>query len=87
MSKTSEWMHEELEGLRQLRDELRVQAELGRAEMRERFEHLEKRWHDLEGKLKVIADGAREDLDEVREAAGMLAGELRHGYENMKKRL
>ena len=87
MSQAGEWMKEELEGLRQIRDELRVQKELGRAELQDRFEGLEKRWHELEGKLKVLRGEAREDAEQVKEAARLLAGEIRDGYEHLKSLL
>jgi hypothetical protein len=87
MSKAGEWLDDELAALRQLRDELRVQAELGRAEMQERFEHLEKRWHELEAKLKLAREEARADAEDVKAAARLLASEIRDGYRKIKSRL
>ena len=81
----SHWQ-QELDGLRTIRDELRVQAELGRAELRDELSKLEKRWHELEGKLKLIGDEARHDLEEVRSAAGLLAEELKEGYRHLRER-
>ena len=81
------FLAEEMERLREMRDELRVQAKLGKAELRERFEELERRWHQLEGRLKLVGEGLREDGQDVREAAKLLAGELREGYEHLRKRL
>lgn len=78
---------EELDSLRQLRDELRVQASLGRAELRDRFEDAEKRWQKLEGKLQVLRGEAREDADAVREAAKKLADEIRTSFEHIRQRL
>ena len=76
MSEGKGFLAEEFENLRELRDELRVQTELGRAELRDRWHELERRWHQLEGRLKV-----------VREAARLLASELRESYEHLRKRL
>jgi hypothetical protein len=87
MSEAKGFMADEVERLRELRDELRVQAKLGKAELRERWEDLERRWHQLEGRLKVVREGLREDGQDVREAAKLLAGELREGYEHLRKRL
>jgi predicted nucleic acid-binding Zn-ribbon protein len=81
------FLKEELDKLRELRDELRVQLELGRAELRDRWQELEKSWHQLEGRLKLARDGAREDSHNVREAARLLARELRDSYEHLRKRL
>lgn len=85
--KLGEQWEEELKTLRTLRDELRVQAELGKLEFRDRWSELEHRWSELEGKFKLIRAGAREDAGEIRTAARRLADELREGYENLKKRL
>jgi hypothetical protein len=87
MSEKKGFLGEEIDNLRQLRDELRVQAELGRAELRERWGELEHSWHQLEGRLKLVRDGAREDSENVREAARLLAQELRESYEHLRGRL
>lgn len=76
--------HGELERLRQLRDELRVQLHLGKAEAKERFERLEKTWQHLEARLKQIREESSEDLGEIREAAGLLLGEIRDGYRHLR---
>jgi predicted nucleic acid-binding Zn-ribbon protein len=81
------FLGDEMDRLRELRDELRVQAELGRAELRDRWHQLEKSWHQLEGRLKLARDGAREDTENVREAARLLARELKDSYENLRQRL
>lgn len=81
------FLAEEMDGLRAVRDELRVQAELGRAELSDRWRELEKGWHQLEGRLKVVREGAREDAQNVREAARLLFDELRDSYEHLRSRL
>lgn len=75
---------EEVEDLRRIRDELRVQSHLGKAELAERWDKLEKRWQHLEGRLKAIAEGSQESLDEIGEAAGLLVEEIRKGYRHLK---
>ncbi len=87
MSKLRERLEEEMQTLRTLRDELRVKAELGRLEARDRWEELERHWNELEGKLKVAGEAAREDAGEVGEAARLLLEELRKGYQHLKDRL
>ena len=87
MSEAKTFLGEEMDNLRQVRDELRVQAELGRAELRERWGELERVWHQLEGRLKLARESAREDSQNVREAARLLAHELRESYEHLRQRL
>jgi predicted nucleic acid-binding Zn-ribbon protein len=81
------FLSDEIDKLRAVRDELRVQAELGRAELRDRWHELEKGWHQLESRLKLAREGAREDSQNVRDAARLLAAELRDSYEHLRKRL
>jgi hypothetical protein len=87
MTKFNAWVKEEVEGLRRTRDELGVQASLGAAELRDRWEVLEKRWYELEGRVKAMSGEAKHDADDVRDAAKLLVEELREGYEHLKSRL
>ena len=87
MSEEKGFLADELTKLRELRDELRVQAKLGQAELRDRWEELERRWHQLEGRLKVARAGLREDGQDARAAARELARELREGYQHLRERL
>ncbi len=86
MSKMGDWMKEEMDALRQMRDELRVQAELGRAELRDRFDHVEKRFHELEGKVRQVRGSAQEDMEDVKAAARLLADEVREGFQHLRSR-
>jgi hypothetical protein len=75
----------ELDRLRRMRDELRVKMHLGSMEAKERFEEIEKRWHHLEGRLKVIGQEGKESLGEIGEAARQLMREIREGYEHIRR--
>lgn len=86
MAEIPQKVKEELEGLRRLRDELRVQAHLGKAEARERWEHLEKRWEHLEGRLATLRRESREPLHDIGEAARNLLDEIREGYRHLRDR-
>jgi hypothetical protein len=85
--KKSDWLAEEIEGLRSLRDEVKLQLHLGKAEARDSFEQLEKRFEHLEGRARSLRDATRADRDQIREAARLLAGEIRKGYEHLKRLL
>lgn len=82
-----ERLAKEFESLRTLRDEMRLQLHLGRAEARERFEKLEERWQHLEGRMKVVARASREELAEVGQAVRLVLDEIRDGYAHVKKLL
>ena len=77
----------EIQELKRLRDELRVQFELGKLEARERWDGLEKRWEQLEAHLRQAEQGAREDLQDVQAAARLLADEIREGYTHLRQNL
>ena len=87
MSEETGLLSEELDSLRQLRDELHVQAKLGQAELRDRFEEAEKRWHKLEGNLQVLRDEMKEDAGSMRDAAKQLAAEIRTSFDHIRRRL
>jgi hypothetical protein len=87
MPDSPDWIARELEGLRQLRDEVRLQIHLGKADAREAWDEVEKRWHHLEAKLRVVREGSREDLGEIRTTAKQLAREIRDGYRHVKSLL
>lgn len=71
--------------LKTQRDELRVRLHLARAEAREEFEKLEKRWEHLRAKLAVLGKEAGEASKDVREAARLVLDEIRDGYHRVKK--
>ena len=73
--------------LRQERDELRLQAELGKAEFRDEWQELERKFQKLEGRVSGAAKEARESSEEVGAAFGLLADELAQSYRNIRARL
>lgn len=87
MSDVRDFLKEELEDFRRLRDELRVQSELGRADLRDQMKDLEKRWRKLESRLDGVRKDAKGDAEDVRTAFGLLARELKEGFDHLRKRL
>ncbi len=84
MTDLGERFADELEALKQVRDELRVQAHLGKAEAKQQWERLERRWHELEAKLDAAEKQAKEPLENVRVAARLMLDEIREGYRKIK---
>jgi len=84
MSEAKGRFDDELDELRRVRDELRVQANLGKAEATELWEKLEHRFEELEGKVKAKAKAAGEPLADIGDAAQMLADEIRNGYRRLR---
>jgi CBS domain-containing protein len=78
---------EEVEDLRRLRDELRVQMHLAKAEAKELWDDMEQRFSDIEGKAKQVMRQAEEPLEDIGEAARLLADEIRSGYRRIRDML
>ena len=80
-------LSEEMENLRTVRDEIKLQIHLGQSEAKERWAKLEKQWEHLEGRAHVVAEASRDSLDDIEAAAKQLAEEIRDGYRSLKKLL
>ena len=71
--------------LAQIRDEVRVQAHLGKAELKEQVEALEPRWNELKHRLEKAEDATIETGEYVAAAVDLLLDELRAGYDRIRK--
>jgi hypothetical protein len=77
----------EVDEVRELRDELAVRLHLAKLEVKDQWEVLEKKWHHLEAKLKQIESAGEESAGDVSEAAQLFVGELREGYRKIRNLL
>jgi hypothetical protein len=87
VSTFEERLHADVEKLRQRRDELRVQIDLGKMEATDAWHDVEKRWHHLEDKLRVIAAESKGVSSDVGQAAELLMDEIREGFAKVARRL
>jgi BMFP domain-containing protein YqiC len=87
MGDQRERFSEELNALRELRDEFRVQMELGRAEARKRWEELEDDWHHLESKLKLMRNESKGELEDIGDTVRVLLRQIRDGYRHLRSLL
>jgi predicted nucleic acid-binding Zn-ribbon protein len=78
------WVKKELDDLRRIRDELRVQLHLGKAEVRDRWEPLERELETLETKAKRASHAAEEPLRKLEKDLRKLAKDLRDGYRQIR---
>lgn len=69
------------------RDELRVQAHLAKAEMKDLWEELEGKWNEFEPKAKQVAGATAEASKDIAGAARELGKEILAGYDRIKKSL
>ena len=75
---------EEIDTLRTLRDEIRLQIHLARSEAREQWESAEKHWQRLEGRARVVADESKASAQRVEDAASLVVDEIRESYRAIK---
>ncbi len=73
--------------LKQKRDELRVQIELGKAELQDEWHEMEKKLSSLETKIDPALKEAGDVADDVWEAAKLLGEEIKEGFTRIKNRL
>ena len=69
-----------LENMKTLRDEIRVQMHLAKAEMKDEWDTLESKFEDMETKLGDAAE-------ETRQTVNVIAEELNDAYKRIKARL
>ena len=78
---------EVVSALRTERDELRVRLHLLKADARDEFEELEKKWQHLESRAEQVKEGAKESAEEIGAAAKTLAEEIGAAYTRIKRTL
>ncbi len=75
----------EMSELEALRDELRLQAHLGRVEFRDQWEKAEASWTEVRRKLAELETVSGDAARDVGQAAKGLLAEIRSGYGRMAK--
>ena len=73
--------------LREQRDELRVQLHLAKAEARDEWDEVEKKWDHIEPRLEKLGHEAKESAEDLGAALSQVAEEIGHAYERIKKAL
>ena len=85
MSQLSDRLIDEFERLKQHRDEIRVQLDLGKKEAEASWNEVEKHWVQLEGKVKLLAGEAQDAAEDVAAAADNLVDEIKEGFNRLRK--
>ncbi len=80
-------LQDELEKLEQMRDELRVQAHLFKAEMKDEWADLEDKIGKIKGNLRPVQKAAEETLEDVGEATGLLIDSVFDGFKRLRNSL
>ena len=74
-----------LDALRQLRDELRVQIHLARADALDEWEKAEAKWHRVQSQLSMSESGAKKAAKEATAAWRQLVREMSDGYSRVRE--
>lgn len=84
---TDDRLEELIQKIKTERDELRVQMHLAKAELRDEWEELEKKWPHADVHFKDVLDQTRETAEDVRKAASVVAEELNDAFLRIRDRL
>jgi len=77
-------LRELFDDLRTQRDELAVKLHLARADARDEWDVLEKKWEHLKARIGVVGREAGEVAEDVGEAARGVLDELKKGYARLR---
>ena len=84
MTDWTKTFEKEVEDLRRVRDELKVQMNLAGKEAKDSFADLEKQWEQLEAKARVVGREAEASLEDVGDAAKELLSRVQAGYKRIR---
>jgi polyhydroxyalkanoate synthesis regulator phasin len=91
MATWKERVDELVRDLQQERDELRVKAALGKAELRDELAELDAKLDDVKAKAKVWAEKADDQMDDMMDDAKVRTSgwmmEIKEGYARLRDRL
>jgi archaellum component FlaC len=82
-----EALERELALLAQMRDELKVQMHLAKADAKDEWNRLEKKLETVQSELRTLGEDAKAPLREVQSASRALLDELKKGYERVRAQL
>ena len=82
-----EELQERFSKLEQLRDELRVQIDLGKREVGDRWHAMEEDYKNLETKMKRLRDLSGEEAEKLRVEARQLAQTVRESFDRIREEL
>lgn len=73
------------EKLKTQRDELKVQAHLAKAELRDKWHETEHEWQRFEAKAKTIGKGAEKASEDIGKGFTLMGNQLQEDYKDLKQ--
>ncbi len=80
-------LQDEVEKLEQMRDELRLQAHLFKADMKDEWGNLEEKLSKIKGNLRPVQKAAEDTLEDIGEATGLLIDSVFDGFKRLRDSL
>jgi predicted nucleic acid-binding Zn-ribbon protein len=80
-------LQQELERLTKIRDDVRVQLSLAKAEVEDEWNRLEGSWDRIHDEIKRVGEHSKEPAQKLGSAASQLLDELKRGYERIRAQL
>lgn len=77
-------LKKELEELQTVRDELKVQLHLAKADAKDEWERLQPRLLEAQDKLKQLGAQTREPAEDLKVATRELVGEIKSGLQRIR---
>lgn len=77
----------DLDNIAGLRDELRLQSHLFKAELKDRWREAEQRWDEVQEEVRAIRAAVGHSRAELGAAASLTAAALRESYEDLRRAL
>lgn len=81
------FLQQELTRLAEVRDELKVQLQLAKADLHGEWNKLEVTWERVQEELQRVANHTKEPVHNMGAAAKQLIEELKQGYERVRTQL
>ncbi len=85
MAEMPEEMKKLQEALLQQRDELRLKLHLAKADARDEWDELERKWTEVQGKFSQLQKSAGESMEGIEAAARLLGDEILKGYDRIRR--
>ncbi|HEY9032034.1 MAG TPA: hypothetical protein VIM93_11790 [Kangiella sp.] len=73
------------ERIKTQRDELKVQAYLAKAELRDKWQETEHDWERFEAKAKTIGKGAQKASEDIGKGFTLMGNQLQEAYKDLKQ--
>jgi hypothetical protein len=81
------FLQQEMNRLAEIRDEMRFQLQLARADLQGEWNKLEITWERVQVELQRVANHTKEPVQNIGAAAKQLLDELKQGYERVRSQL